>query len=222
MNRNLNEKKQQEFWDWFNSIASEMPWREISLRKCFTYLDTRPDPITIVETGCARSIGNWQEDGSSTLLWDRYVQSRSADSHVYSVDINENTVASCRAEISPQVTLTCGDSVSYLNQLEKTLDKKISLLYLDSFDIDWLDLVPSALHHLKELTAIRSCLDPNTLVMLDDAPIYTHITINDDGKVTLVGDNRVGGKGRFVGSFAKDINAKLMWCHYQTAWTGMD
>lgn len=48
------------FWEWFDSQAApRLAMREISFRKAFTYLDTLPGPLTIVETGCARAKGNW-------------------------------------------------------------------------------------------------------------------------------------------------------------------
>lgn len=213
-------KPQQEFWAWFDSIAHEMPIRAVSFRKAFEYLDTRPDPITIVETGCARSIGNWAGDGQSTLLFDRYVQSRKKGSHVYSVDINEDNVRACQAEVSKLVTVACSDSVSYLHQLSQSLDQDISLLYLDSFDVNWLDLVPSAVHHLKELVAIKPRVTNHTLVMVDDSPIYTHVYPDTRENLILIGDNCIGGKGRYVADFAKDVGAKMLWNHYQTAWVG--
>lgn len=213
-------KPQQEFWTWFSSIEQEMPIRAVSFRKAFEYLDTRPDPITIVETGCARNIGNWAGDGQSTLLFDRYVQSRKKGSHVYSVDINEDNVQACQAEVSKSVTVVCSDSVAYLHLLAHQLDREISLLYLDSFDVNWLDLVPSAVHHLKELVSIKPCLTRDTLVMVDDSPIYTHVYPNGKDDLVLIGDNCIGGKGRYVADFAKDVGAKMLWNHYQTAWTG--
>lgn len=213
--------KQKEFWTWFNSIADQMPIRAVSLRKTFEYLDTLPDPITIVETGCARDIGNWSGDGQSTILFDRYIQGRKSDSHVYSVDINQDNVQACRSAVSSAVTVACSDSVAYLAELNRTLDKKISLLYLDSFDVDWLDIIPSSAHHLKELTAIRPCIDEDTLVMVDDAPIYTHAWSDAQGVLQIIGENRIGGKGKYVAEFALAIGATMLWNHYQTAWRDM-
>ena len=64
-----------DFYKWFNSIASKLNDREISFRKIFKYLDSLPNPIIIVETGCLRVKDNFL-DGQSTLLFDKYTLSR--------------------------------------------------------------------------------------------------------------------------------------------------
>ena len=69
MNDNLN------FYKWFDGIAPKLDNREISFRKIFKYLDSQPNPIIIVETGCLRVKDNFL-DGQSTLLFDKYTLSR--------------------------------------------------------------------------------------------------------------------------------------------------
>ena len=64
------------FWAWFNSIAApQLAKREVSFRKIFEYLDQIEGPLTIIETGCMRELGNWAGDGQSTSLWDKYAES---------------------------------------------------------------------------------------------------------------------------------------------------
>jgi len=60
-----------DFYKWFEEIAPKLGVREISFRKIFKYLDSQPDPIIIVETGCLRIVDNFL-DGQSTLLFDKY------------------------------------------------------------------------------------------------------------------------------------------------------
>ena len=154
MSYNLN------FYQWFNVIAPQLGQREISFRKIFKYLDAQPTPIIIVETGCLREIDNFL-DGQSTLLFDKYTLSRGNNSKVYTVDINPKSTKICKEAVSKNVEITTGDSVRYLNDLSSNFLKnktKVSMFYLDSFDVDWRYPYPSAAHHLKELTSINRIL----------------------------------------------------------------
>ena len=106
------------FWDFFNNEAApKLAHREVSFRKMFEYLDEFDTPVTIVETGCLRQLGNFAGDGQSTLLFDRYVTDRGQGSHVYSVDLDPTAVGACQSVVSKNVTVTAGDSVAHLLSL---------------------------------------------------------------------------------------------------------
>ena len=92
-------KNNLDFYKWFNSIANKLGNREISFRKIFKYLDSLPDPITIVETGCLRVKDNFL-DGKSTLLFDKYTLSRKNECKVFTVDINPNSTKVCKQVVS--------------------------------------------------------------------------------------------------------------------------
>ena len=171
-----------EFYKWFDNIALKLRDREVSFRKIFNYLDSIPTPIIIVETGCLRDPNNF-EDGQSTLLFDKYTLSRGEESKVYTVDINSKCTKVCQQVVSKNVEITTEDSVRYLNNLSHKFLKnktKVSMFYLDSFDLDWRYPYPSAAHHLKELTAVNRILYEDTLVVLDDSPASAHITQIDN------------------------------------------
>ena len=110
MNDNLD------FYKWFDGIASKLDNREISFRKIFKYLDSQPNPIIIVETGCLRVKDNFL-DGQSTLLFDKYTLSRGEKSKVYTVDINPNSTKVCKQVVSDNVEIATDDSVRYLSNL---------------------------------------------------------------------------------------------------------
>jgi hypothetical protein len=65
--------------------------------------------------------------------------------------------------------IVLGLSLNFHNLLDKK--HKISLLYLDSFDVNWDYPLESSAHHLKELTPSMPYINKNTLVVVDDAPI---------------------------------------------------
>jgi len=215
------------FYEWFNGIAPKLGQREISFRKIFKYLDELPTPIIIVETGCLRVKDNYL-DGQSTLLFDKYTLARGDKSKVYTVDINPVSTNTCKEIVSNNVEITTNDSVRYLNDLSKNFlksEKKVSMFYLDSFDIDWRYPHPSAAHHLKELASITRLLNENTLVVVDDSPATGNLSQsenepNSTWKVLGLPSPppTVGGKGTLVHEYASHVGAKLVFAHYQAAW----
>ena len=210
------------FYKWFDALAEKLGNREISFRKIFKYLDSQPTPIIIVETGCLRVKDNFL-DGQSTLLFDKYALSRGEKSKVYTVDISQNSTKACRQVVSDNVEITTSDSVRYLHNLTKKFlaDKiKVSMFYLDSFDVDWKYPFPSAAHHLKELATISKILHKETLVVVDDAPAVGNLTHNKDAWQVLKSPPPViGGKGFLVHEYAEDVGAKVVFSNYQTAWS---
>ena len=224
-----------DFYKWFGTIASKLGNRAISFRKIFNYLDAQPTPIIIVETGCLRKLDNFL-DGQSTLLFDKYTLSRGEKSKVYTVDINPNSTKVCQQAVSKNVEITTDDSVRYLSNLSSKFFAnkiKVSMFYLDSFDLDWRYPYPSAAHHLKELTAITRILYENTLVVVDDSPTSANITQidktnqnkeNNDCKILSLPSPppTIGGKGFLVHEYASRVGAKLIFSHYQAAWKGFN
>lgn len=217
----------QEFWKYFDSIAGALLQREISFRKTFQYLDTIAEPVTIVETGCVRDRNPWAltGEGHSTILFDRYVQARADGSHVFSVDINEKAVEVCRSLVSDAVNVHAGDSVPHLNKLSQLMaqyGRKINLLYLDSFDVDYEYWFPSASHHLKELLSAWRAVDRQTLVVVDDCPTTANL-VGDGGdgyQFDKFFKPRVGGKGRLIAEYAEQTGAEMFFSHYQHGWIG--
>ena len=214
-----------DFYKWFENIAPKLDQREISFRKIFKYLDSLPTPIIIVETGCLRVKDNFL-DGQSTLLFDKYTLSRGEQSKVYTVDINPNSTKVCKQVVSNNVEITTDDSVRYLNNLTSNFlgnKTKVSMFYLDSFDVDWRYTYPSAAHHLKELTSIMRLLNNDTLIVVDDSPAFGNLTqteneSNPTWKILNSPAPSIGGKGFLVHEYAKHVGAKLFFSHYQTAW----
>ena len=216
-----------DFYKWFNNISPKLGQREISFKKIFKYLDSLPNPIIIVETGCLRKKDNFL-DGQSTLLFDKYALSRGENSKIYTVDINPEATKVCKEVVSKNVEVTTNDSVRYLNDLTSNFLKnktKVSMFYLDSFDVDWRYPYPSAAHHLKELVAINRILTKDTLVVVDDSPAVGNLTQNENepGQPWKILSSpsplpTIGGKGFLVHEYASHIGAKLVFSHYQAAW----
>jgi hypothetical protein len=119
-------------------------------------------PVLILETGTSA------HGTDSTLLFDSYV--RSFGGRCITVDIDPATVNRARKRVSDKTSVHTGDSVAFIQRMPAAELETVSLLYLDSFDVDFLDPLPAAEHCLAEFKACESGLSPGTLVLRDDSP----------------------------------------------------
>jgi|TARA_R110002012_G_scaffold312025_2_gene522076 hypothetical protein len=184
--------------------------RATSLSMVFEILDEKKNKdFFIVETGCMRAdhgqlaLG---DDGASTYIFDDFINYY--DGEVASVDINPDNVAHAQKMVSDKTQVYCSDSVEFLWNIPAK--RKIDLLYLDSFDFEPEDPIPSQKHHLKELTAVMKNLRKGSIIMVDDnlnTPEFEWFT-----KIAQ------GGKAGFVKEFMKDIGAELLLDEYQIIW----
>ena len=171
--------------------------REETFRLVFEVLEKKKkDFYVIVETGCIRKQNNWEGDGYSTVLFDRFVNVY--DGIVYSVDINDEHCQLARYFASDKSTVVTGDSVRFLWELE--LEHKIDLLYLDSYDISSEDVHDSALHHFMELQAARNNLASDSLIVADDC------------------DRTDYGKGRYIKQFMDHVENEAVIEGCQLGW----
>ena len=180
----------------FAAIQGKLGLRSQTFHHILHYLETLSPPYYIVETGTARAPGYWQEEGNSTLIWDRFVQFWGG--RVCSVDINPTHVAIAQQHVSAQTRVVCSDSIAFLAGLADV--EKAHLLYLDSYDLDQANPHPSALHHLMELTSVFARLAPGTLVAVDDC----------------AGEDV--GKHIYVSRYFESIGITPLFRGYQTGW----
>ena len=155
--------------------------RNISFLKVMEVLkETYNEPITIVETGCIRNVTEESKfgDGWSTLNWQYYAEM--TNSKVYVVDINEGHLNQSKKIVPPSefVEYFQDDSVNYL----KNFDKKIDLLFVDSYDYcgDEENIRKCHEHSLNEIIAAWDKLKEHCFVLLDDV-----FSTNWDGKGKL-------------------------------------
>jgi len=170
--------------------------RKATFRKMFTHLYelNRPDYI-IIETGTARSpTVNWSGDGMSTILFDFFILLFGGI--LISIDLSDEALHMAASHTSSHINYMCGDSVAILHQLKRHPQiTRIDLLYLDSYDVDWENPHPSALHHMKELCAVQP-LSSGCMVVIDD----------NRGDV---------GKGQYVSNYFAAIGIQPVFNQYQ-------
>lgn len=132
-------------------------------------------PVTIVETGTARSYQGMQGDGWSTVAFGWWAAKTKGK--VYSIDISKENIEVSRnvADLYKEnITWVIDDSVQTLKKFEHGID----VLYLDSFDSHAGQEREAQEHQLSEIKAAVSHLHEKSLVLLDD-----------------IGDDLKGGKG---------------------------
>lgn len=158
----------------------------------------------VVETGVSRQEDNFFGDGMSSLIWDAAVNE--VNGTVQSVDSDPVACAFTAARTSNKTMIYCGDSVEFLSSKEKEYDKlnrKIDLLYLDSYDLDIHNSHPSSLHHIYELLAIKGALSSGSLVCVDD---------------NLIIEGKHVGKGAYVAEVMHKMGKPMIYMGYQFIW----
>ena len=155
--------------------------------------------LLVLETGCMRIPGNWEGDGQSTFMIDALVRERHG--LFFSIDIDLESIDTARRACSSATHLICNDSVAALHGLSRALSAKASLLYLNSYDVDVANPLPSAIHHALELAAVSPLIGPGTIVCVDDYGIGSE-----------------GGKGMILDRFFSTIRAEEIYCGYQKVW----
>lgn len=149
----------------------------------------------LVETGTAR-LGdrNCKGDGCSTMIFGDWAKQN--DAVLYSVDIDPKAISAAitaTRAFGEHVQPTCDDSVEYLEKFPAQID----FLYLDSYDFDFANPLPSQLHHKKEIIAAYPHLAENCIVMIDDC------------------DLPHGGKGKYIIEYLLNLNWKIIYSGYQ-------
>jgi hypothetical protein len=209
------------FFEQFDSEwASRLGLRKSGFRSAFEYLaKNRPRGHLIIETGCARRAENWEIDGLSTFLFDRFAEAH--DGEVMSVDLNPKACECASSLVGPRTKVFNEDSIPFLHRLGRELvqaNRPIDLLYLDSFDFSLDNPAPSAVHHLKELCAIAPALSPKALVMVDDS--FRRIGALRTGldSFAVLHDQGIGGKGMYVAQYFEQLGVPILFEGYQCGW----
>jgi len=190
--------------EYYEEVKPLLGLRETGFTKIFEYLRRIKDPV-IVETGTVREDYNFEGDGCSTILFDRYVDTQGGT--LLTVDIDPAACKNART-VTTHAEVIEGDSVEFLSTLEGHVD----LLYLDSFNIyNWLDDWEASGHHLKELFAAKNVIKEGTLIVVDDN-LYMKNTDT----------NKKFGKGRMIQELMKSIGIPPYIDGYHMGWIWED
>jgi hypothetical protein len=164
-----------------------------------------------VETGCSA------HGTKSTLLWDKFVNFY--DGSVASVDLNEHAVNETNSLISEKSKVFHSNNLDYLPKIDNLID----FLYLDSYDVDFLNPLPSAIRHLEEFKRVKHLLHKNSIILIDDTPVSPYWL--DDGQNSPIYSSlkrqfnpNMAGKGSLVNLELEKMGATKILHQYQTLW----
>ena len=165
----------------------------VTFKRLFEEMKGLKNPY-ILESGIASAGTN------STYLFNEYVKKYGGK--FWSVDINKNLVDQNKYNMCPATQLICDDSVSFFKNWSKSHDK-VDVVYLDSYDLDFYNPVPSGNHGLAEYKALKPVIKKETLLLIDDTPITpywldTRNKLYDDMCVYYKSNNNLPGKGMYV------------------------
>lgn len=202
-------------FDMFTGVGKHVTYYTMSK---FLDLVSEIDNPVIVETG-----GN-AHGAKSTSLLDSYVTEHGGS--LWSVDINPKVAEECKEIVGGSSHIFTDDSVHFLqNWGELNPGITIDALYLDSFDLDWIDYQPSADHGSKELNAVLPFLSKHCVILIDDTPVspkyapmrnYLYNKVNKKYKETGI----VPGKGMDIVTKLKDDDRFRKEMHlYQVLYT---
>lgn len=156
-------------------------------------------PAIIIESGTSA----WGTD--STRLWDSYI--RNFGGSLTSVDIRREASQRLKWQLSKKSCLLVDDSVDFLS---KGISQPADLYFLDSWDLDLSNPLPSAQHGLKEYNAIAPYLKTGNLLLIDDTPCAQRIgeieKLPPKAIEFIEEYNVLPGKGAFIG---QELNKKF-------------
>ncbi len=171
------------------------------------------NPAQIIETGVSC------RGTDSTRLFDAYV--RSFGGSFESVDLNAQVVSDVQEDLSDRSTVICDDSVVFLGRIaEQNENSPVDFVYLDSYDVDFLNPLPAASHCLDEFFAILPALRPGAIVLIDDSPSeFDLLPPSSDAQKaardTLVNFGALPGKGMLVESALRAQGVQRLRMGYQ-------
>jgi len=177
----------------------------LTFKRLFEEMKDLKNPY-ILESGIASAGTN------STYLFNEYVKKYGGS--FWSVDINQGLVDHHKGNMCPATQLVCNDSVSFFTEWAKTHDE-VNVIYLDSYDLDFYNPLPSGNHGLAEYKSLMPVIKKDTLLLIDDTPINpywldTRDKLYNDMRVFYAkNNNTLPGKGMFVLNEIKNAN-KLM------------
>lgn len=103
--------------------------------------------------------------------------------------------------------------------------KRVDLIYLDSWDVNWKDPLPSAIHGLNEFLTILPSLKKGSIILVDDTPLNKEIMKEiqpSHVESFVLSEKKYGfppGKGSLIKIFLEHlkIGKKIAHC-YQLLW----
>jgi len=187
----------------------------------------------IVETGCARIENDWG-GGLSTLILGDFCNRLNDGSHLWTVDLNARNMKMCEkitSKYSDVITYNVDDSVKYLEGLD--IGGEIDLLYLDSYDYEYIELLKLYGYPSKEDKAIAKLHDMTEAEVVSKhgdvikgsqdhcvKELVAALPHCHEKTIILIDDNSLpgGGKPRTAKDMLVDLDYVCIYDWQQTVW----
>jgi hypothetical protein len=143
----------------------------------------------------------------STRLLDRFTEKYSGEFH--SVDLNPRASRALLLQHGSRTNLHTSDSIEFIKRDLIAITAKVDLCYLDSWDVNWLDPLPSAEHGLNEFLAVKTFLFKDSILIIDDTPAsidYVPVAYRDEALKFLKTYGVLPGKGSLALKAIKETN----------------
>jgi hypothetical protein len=158
---NLYYNKEYNSYEMFSNNGIQKHINYLTFKKLFENIMSVKEPI-ILESGIASAGTN------STYLFNEYIKKYGGK--FWSVDINKSLIDNNKGNMCPATELICDDSVNFFREWSKN-NNKADVIYLDSYDLDFYNPVPSGHHGLEEYKSLIPVIKKNTLLLIDDTPV---------------------------------------------------
>lgn len=197
---NMNiQKKLQKIRNWYReNYESKSGFRFQSFMIAISLLYDRFESPVILETGTIR-LENDYGAGYSTYIFGDMINRFGGE--LITVDISKENIDLCKtitSDFSKNITYINDDSLEFLS----TFNKKINLLYLDSYDcpIEG-DATASQNHNLQEFLLSENNLDEKSIILIDDVNFSN------------------GGKAKLTHEYLSSHNYKKIYELQQSVWS---
>jgi len=125
----------------------------------------------------------------------------------------------CRSLVSERVKVETADSVAFLRRIVDAPPSDLSfvdLLYLHSYDVDWDNITPSAVHHLKGSSRSSRLSRPRHWWL---STIHLEVYRHGQRKPLPAGRaSRYWRQRKILAEYAAQVGAVLAFQSYQCGW----
>lgn len=180
-----------------------------SLTRALRLLDG--NPARILETGSSA----WGTN--SSRLFDHYV--RRFGGVFVTIDIRPRAATRLRTDVSPNTAMWVGDSQRVMKELIRRAEAPFDFVYLDSFDLDDNDPLPSMLHGFGEFLLLEKLTKAGSIIVIDDTPRdwdeYANVGGRRSERFASPWGELMPGKGSLVTRFLDSSRYEMIGHEYQ-------
>lgn len=198
----MNNTKIQNVRSWFReNYESKSSYRFPSFMIAISLLYERFECPLVLETGTVRAENDYGA-GYSTYIFGDMISRFGGE--LITVDISEENIAMCKeitSKFSKDIIYIAQDSLDFLS----TFNKKINLLYLDSYDCPLEgDASESQKHNIQEFLLAEKNLDDKAIILIDDA------NLSNGGKSKLTHEYLLSNNYKNIYSFQQSVWSKFI------------